>query len=207
MKLTIPTRLALVGMWAILCFSVAVAEAGSSPRAGEPHQSPSPAEDIRVEFRPVMINDGDGVRNGGFEQWMDGNPMFWTFPQDHAPYHVRSEGDPKEGRYVLKMIGGYGYTKLRCHVHIFGAIEGKKVVLSAWVKSTDDKSAYMSITPEGQEAKYAKHHPADGKWHRIEAAYQVPEESPPHSFVVDLNHRQYPKAPCYYDSITVEVRD
>jgi len=182
----------------------------------EAHDHPTPfTSGTRLphdEFFPeleIVVNDGAGVRNGGFEQWSEGKPLHWTFPKNHGRRHLKSTEYVKGGRYALKMTGGYTYTKLTCPMQVSGLLPGQTIALSAWAKSGDPKSTYVAIKPEGRHDKgvYSGHCPTDGRWCRLEAFYTVPREGAPCSFRLELNHRQEPKHPCYYDDVTIEVRD
>ncbi len=167
----------------------------------------SRSEQQRTEFNPIMINDGDGVRNGGFEQWLAGKPLFWNWLERYDAFVAKSE-EASEGRFAVTLNPGYDYLFVFSRVELFGPVAGKTLVLSVWAKSSDPKTAYIAIGSEGEEkAVFSGQHPGDGQWHRMEVTYKLAKDDVSRSFRLELKYGHTPKRPCYYDNVRVEVRE
>lgn len=156
----------------------------------------------------VLINDGAGALNGGFEVWVEGVPLHWQISGTSKIGIAPALDDVREGKIAVKGIPGM-YTWLWFYqtIDVKGALAGKTLVLSADVKTPEAASrARVAFLWEGLIARAASEpHPGDGQWHTLVARYQVPPEGLPKGLVIAVGNGYEPKQPCLFDNVKLLV--
>lgn len=169
----------------------------AEPLKSEPlEESPVPQE------LPVMLNDGAGVLNAGFEEWLEGEPLYWQLANTLIK---ESETGPQEGKVALSTGPGYTYNHITQTIAVYGTLAGKRLTLSAAVRCSDPQSAFVMIKLADHLKYYSEKHPGDNEWHRLEAVSEVPEHFDGDSFTIYLSHGNRPKEPCLFDDVRLTV--
>lgn len=165
--------------------------------AVEPTPTPaSPAQE------PPMLNDGDAVLNGSFEEWVEGAPVHWV------PLHkvVPSKDVVSVGKTALQTNGGYYYNQITQEIKVDGTLEGKTIVVRCRAKTDKPKTARFFIRITDAYRFDSEFHPGDGEWHELVLEHPVYQLKEDH-FQLTLSHVNKPTTPCYYDDVTVTIRD
>lgn len=150
-----------------------------------------------------------GVHNPGFEEWLDGAPLYWT-PTESPIHFARVDQDVKEGRYALSLAGGaYVYNDVSQKIVATGPLAGRTIKVTAQAKTTEPKTTCVLLIFAGQT--YGKladrewRHPGDGQWHEVQTTMQVPANAQESEFQVVLSHYNSPQAPALFDKVEVTI--
>ena len=168
------------------------------------HAQASPRE---PQVLPVMLNEGDGVRNAGFETWVQGRPLFWK-SRPELETGVSSEGaDVPEGTHAARCAPGEEWDCLKQRVSIQGALGGKTLKLTAEAKAYDRDPGYcfaILILDNGRRVESAPH-PGDGSWQTITVSYTLSADESLKWVDVVLANTPGLRRECLFDNVRLAV--
>lgn len=162
-----------------------------------------PDQQIPQATSSLMLNDGAGLLNGGFEYWVEGVPLHWETRPGMGRY-VGKSPDAVSGESCLAMKGGYTYNYLCQVVEASDSLAGRSVAVRVNVKAAEPRTLVGFKLVNDQEVGYAEH-PGDGKWHEVIATHLFADTYTANTFRVVLNHAGPPKREALFDDATIRV--
>ena len=154
----------------------------------------------------IMLNGGDGIRNGGFEDWVDGVPLFWDATGAVPDLVQRETGDMHVGRGALRCAQGKPWSGIRQRVTVYGDLGGRTLRVTAWAKVPKPDVEMAFIILEDGTRVVGKPHPGDGKWHEVVIEYLVPKGAAFAWFDLVLGRIVGQDRPCLFDEVQLTVQ-
>lgn len=188
-----------------------VPEPGPGPSAEpqaiqEPIMEPLEEPAQRAQEYPVMLNDGAGILNPGFEVWVEGKPLHWEIRPRLERRVGRDEENARAGQAALRTGPGYSYNLIWQSIEVDGPIGRKTLVFSVDVKCSEPETVKTMIKLSEDQKFYSDVPVRTGEWERLEVSLEVPEDYAGDEFVVVLIHNGSPKKPCLFDNAMLHIQ-
>ena len=126
----------------------------------------------------VWINDGDGLRNGDFEHWVEGEPVFWNVSPTLKVVLSRKPASTRKGNTALEFSGNcedcWAATELKFDRPPAGLT--LMFTLKARTTAADALRTFIDYGDTNGRSISRQTHPGDGQWHLLEQAITFPQD-------------------------------
>ena len=137
----------------------------------------TPTVSAEATPRQVWINNGDGLRNGSFEHWVEGEPVFWNVSPDLKLLLNKNPASARTGNMALGFSGNcedcWATTELKFDQPPAG------LTLLFTLKARTTAAAFHTFIDYGDtngRSISPRAHPGDGQWHALEQAVTFPRD-------------------------------
>jgi len=154
-------------------------------------------------FPAAVLNGGDGIRNGDFSKWIEGQPLFWTARASYGEFTQRVE----EGgnAFLGCAISGGSYTTYSQHVDVQGSLDGRTLRVTCRIRTRNPEAAGIVIILDNDERLRSDYHPGDDAWHDVVLEHTFESDYSPKAFNVVLLAGNKPRLMTYFDDVTMSV--
>lgn len=126
-----------------------------------------------------FVNEGDGLRNSGFEQWVDGHPLFWHVSSVGNALVRASDRNAREGKFAIEIQGTFEDFEAGTLVEVDAPLDGAVLLFTIAARAfrKDSMYAFIELGDSGAVAVRSATHPGDGRWHTLEASVVLSEDA------------------------------
>lgn len=126
----------------------------------------------------IWINDGDGLRNGSFEHWVEGVPMFWNVSPEFKALLIKHATSIRTGNTSLGFRGNCEECWATTELKFDRPPSGLTVVftIQARTSQTDGLHTFIDYGETTGRSISSLSHPGDGRWHVFEQALTLPRD-------------------------------
>ncbi len=158
-----------------------------------------------VQVPTILLNDGAGILNPGFENWVEGAPLHWTVLARREGRVAASEENRFSGDRALATGPGYTYNNVRQTVTADASLAGHTITFSVYANASEPETAKLMLQLDEKTVVYSANHSGSEEWEELSVAIEVPEDFEGQEFVVAIMHGGEPQHTCYYDDAAVSI--
>lgn len=149
----------------------------------------------------ILINDGAGILNGDFTEYLDQFP-YWE--SAHGLVKLSPTAGPDESAAAM-FPARYTYEYLRQKVSFSEPPAGRSLTFSAMARCPEPDKAKVTIElPDGTVVQ-SPLHPGDDSWTELSVTAEFPEGFTATHVLVYLAHTGSPTQPAYFDKATLTL--